>query len=149
MNISKAAVEIINNEIHKTCSICNVMKPLTAYTKKVNGFMACDSQCIPCRVEYQRQRRKDSPDTEWSAQLKYKYDITIEDYRKLYAEQEGKCKICGIECESFDVDHDHKTGRVRGLLCKPCNKGIGQFKDDPLLVLKAADYLLDTFKKDS
>jgi len=60
--------------------------------------------------------------------------------------QEGRCAICGTQdpgrnWPSFNVDHDHATGRVRGLLCANCNDAIGKLKDDPTLLHRAAEYL--------
>jgi hypothetical protein len=63
----------------------------------------------------------------------------------MYQEQNGKCVVCGCEKngskENFCVDHDHTTGKVRGLLCHNCNVSIGLMKDSPDLLLKAAEYL--------
>lgn len=85
--------------------------------------------------------------------VKYKYGITIEQYEELLAKQKGGCAICGdIEChtgKSLAVDHDHRCcpgnrscGKcVRGILCNHCNNGLGKFKDDPMLLLKAMEYL--------
>lgn len=73
----------------------------------------------------------------------HKYDnFSWEDFEKLVAEQDGKCLICGRQLwYALHIDHDHKTGRVRGLLCPTCNKGLGHFKDDPELLAKAVGYL--------
>jgi len=75
-----------------------------------------------------------------------KYGVTEEAYQVLEQVQNHKCKICGIHINEikqkvFDVDHDHATGRVRGLLCGGCNRGLGAFKDNPTSVLKAIQYL--------
>jgi hypothetical protein len=53
------------------------------------------------------------------------------------------CQICGTQTGNFRIDHDHKTGKVRGLLCHKCNVGIGYFLDDPALLMKAIQYLED------
>jgi hypothetical protein len=56
--------------------------------------------------------------------------------------QSDLCAICSTSiAESVHVDHDHATGKVRALLCPPCNKGLGHFRDDPALLLAAATYL--------
>jgi len=70
------------------------------------------------------------------------YGITLEDYDALLATQGGVCVIChnGTD-EPLHVDHDHTTGKVRGLLCSNCNTGIGLLKDDPVRLRAAADYL--------
>jgi hypothetical protein len=76
--------------------------------------------------------------------------ITTEDYDRMMVEQNGVCAICrkpesakgpSGQIKLLAIDHDHVTNRVRGLLCQKCNHGIGQLKDDPLLLRAAADYL--------
>lgn len=75
-----------------------------------------------------------------------RYGITEEAYGVLVQVQKNLCAICNRPPEvggkkSLDVDHDHSTGRVRGLLCTNCNTGIGLFKDNPALLLAAISYL--------
>ena len=73
-----------------------------------------------------------------------KYGINRLEYDEMLLSQDGICLICGKSCptyRSLSVDHDHETGRIRGLLCDLCNKGLGQFKDDPKLLIRAAQYL--------
>ncbi len=71
-----------------------------------------------------------------------KYGLTVEQHQALFEIQGGLCLICN---ESFGkrvhIDHDHSTGRVRGLLCHTCNVGLGHFKDSSALLRKAAEYL--------
>lgn len=78
--------------------------------------------------------------------LKRKYGITPEEYDRLLAEQDGRCAICRRRPRddiSFHVDHDHVTGRVRGLLCFPCNNALGDFDDSPVVLARAADYVIE------
>lgn len=77
------------------------------------------------------------------------YGLSLKDYNDLLEEQEYKCKICqskdprGQSKEGrFYVDHNHKTGKVRGLLCNDCNTAIGLLKDDPLILKTALEYLV-------
>lgn len=73
-----------------------------------------------------------------------KYGITVEDYVRMLVEQNGRCAICLSEYpgpNAFHVDHDHATGKVRGLLCTRCNPGLGYFRDDPELLARAIEYL--------
>jgi hypothetical protein len=83
--------------------------------------------------------------------LKWDFGITIEEYDKILAEQDGRCAICGSTDPGkgktrFSVDHDHKTGKVRGLLCDPCNNGIARFNDNTD-ILKSAIYYITKFKE--
>ena len=75
--------------------------------------------------------------------LKRLYGITLSDYHNLYEKQDGVCRICKSDNngKTLDVDHDHKTKRVRGLLCRSCNLLIGHAKEDPLRLFLALEYL--------
>lgn len=75
-----------------------------------------------------------------------RYGMTLQDYDLMVVNQNNRCAICerigpGGKHEFFDVDHDHQTKKVRALLCHPCNMKIGWFRDDPVLMRKAADYI--------
>ena len=75
-----------------------------------------------------------------------KYGITEEAYEALAQTQNYKCKICGLHKDDtrygvLDVDHDHATNLIRGLLCSACNKGLAFFRDDQVRLLKAIQYL--------
>lgn len=84
--------------------------------------------------------------------LKQKYDITLEQYNKMYTNQNGCCAICGEHQDSFSkalaVDHCHSTKEVRGLLCTNCNTALGSFKDNVSLLFKAVEYLINPPYKD-
>ena len=70
--------------------------------------------------------------------------MTVEEYNERLLKQDGKCAICSKTNKSgkrLFVDHCHRTGRIRGLLCGPCNNAIGLFYDNPELMNKAAAYL--------
>lgn len=74
-----------------------------------------------------------------------KYGITLEDYERLWKEQDGKCPICGVALDSVwqvDIDHDHKTNKVRGILCNPCNLMIGHAKDNTEVMQSGIAYLV-------
>lgn len=113
------------------CTRCKAEKPATAgffplHNKKRNGL---DSWCRACRAEYR------------NANCRGKFRGVISD--ELLADIKAtvtECVICGNE-EPLVVDHDHKTGKVRGMLCNHCNRGLGHFRDDPELLEFAAQYL--------
>jgi len=71
------------------------------------------------------------------------YGITALDYDALLAAHDGTCWICGRPPKKrrLHVEHDHKTGRVRGLACWHCNRGLQQYSDEPARLRAAADYL--------
>lgn len=73
--------------------------------------------------------------------------ITFEEYTQRFQAQAGRCKICSDEYKTLVVDHCHKTGKVRGLLCQKCNLTIGRFEDDFILMAKAIRYLLSPHAK--
>lgn len=75
--------------------------------------------------------------------LKKHYDMTESQYEKMLEAQHGRCLICGETNGPMPlfVDHDHKTQRVRSLLCINCNTGLGTFKDSPELLRLAILYL--------
>ena len=72
--------------------------------------------------------------------LTRRYGIGAADVDAMIAAQGGRCPICGRP-DPEHVDHDHATGKVRGILCFNCNGGLGQFRDDVDALLAAADYL--------
>lgn len=106
--------------------------------------------CAPCRTARTKawaaahpERFEDQKRRSW---LKRKYDITPEQYDELLVSQNGVCAICARPPAdprgyAMHVDHDHATGTVRGILCGRCNRGIGQFDDDPVVLAAAVDYL--------
>ncbi len=75
--------------------------------------------------------------------LRKTYGISLADYNRMLKAQGGGCYICGRKPKNraLDVDHSHRTGKVRGILCHRCNRGLTWFSDDPVLFRKAAKYL--------
>lgn len=92
-----------------------------------------------------------NPDARKSYTLKNQYGITLEDYNNLCAAQNGVCAICARperaisrytkKAMTLAVDHNHATGKIRGLLCGRCNRGLGMFDDDPARMTAAIKYL--------
>lgn len=102
-------------------------------------------------ADYARIWRIANLDRTIDVDLRKKYGIGLQDYNAMYENQGGLCAICRCQETRVDhrtettsrmaVDHDHKTGRLRDLLCHACNTALGGFKDDPDLLRKAVDYL--------
>lgn len=91
--------------------------------------------------EKQRRYVRNNPERAKDSIRKSRYGVPVGWYSEQYAIQEGKCLVCSRFSEILSIDHDHSTGEVRGLICNPCNAGIGLLQDDPSLLRKAADYL--------
>ena len=99
------------------------------------------------RLKHGRADKASSEYKEYTREIhiKRKYNLSIERYNEMLTEQNNKCFICGYEFGQKQgdiyVDHCHTTKQVRGLLCQPCNSGIGYFKDNTDSLQKAIDYL--------
>lgn len=97
------------------------------------------SICKQCVSDASKQKLRKEP------KLKTIYKMSVEEYMNRYGQQGGKCAICGVRkpitYDRLVVDHNHSTGKVRGLLCPNCNKGLGFFKDDINSLAKAIKYL--------
>ncbi|MGD9724368.1 MAG: endonuclease VII domain-containing protein [Pirellulales bacterium] len=82
--------------------------------------------------------------------LKQKYQLTAEQWEDLFAEQGWACAICEATAlpdgRFWHTDHDHRTGEVRGILCRACNHLIGNAKDDPAILVSAITYLKGRFR---
>lgn len=77
-------------------------------------------------------------------ELKAKYGITLEQWAAMVSYAGNCCEICGKADEALCVDHDHETGKVRGVLCRACNRSIGQLGDTAESLQKATSYLAKT-----
>jgi hypothetical protein len=73
--------------------------------------------------------------------LKTRYGLTLEDVERLKLAQSNRCAICNKKPNNWNIDHDHNTNKVRGMLCGPCNMALGLMKDKSTNLRKAADYL--------
>lgn len=90
------------------------------------------------------------PEARHAAMLKYNYGLDGETYQQMFEQQHGLCAICyrperairNGRLARLSVDHDHSTGKLRGLLCNSCNHAIGKLLDSPALCFDAAYYLM-------
>lgn len=116
------------DRLEKKCNVCKEIKELKEFNKSVISPDKHSYTCRYCMV---------------NLRLKSRYNLTREEVDNLYITQEGKCCICNefFLRKSLVVDHNHKTGITRGLLCSPCNRGIGLLKDDKEIILSAVKYL--------
>jgi hypothetical protein len=111
----------------------------------------CRSMAEAVRRYGPERRRRRTPEELRGRRAELRYGMADGEYARLVDEQDGLCAICrqpetlplvgGGAPRSLAVDHDHETGKVRGLLCQACNTSIGQMGDDPARLRAAADYL--------
>jgi formate dehydrogenase maturation protein FdhE len=128
----------------RTCTKCGEEKEYTEFHLKKNSADGRSRTCKVCDYAKVKKSREKNPDR-WLAISLKKYGLTVEEFRRMEKEQGGCCAVCGIKPDyRLCVDHRHDTGKVRGLLCRTCNKAIGQLGDTPEDLLKAYQYLLET-----
>jgi len=112
-------------------------------------YYAQNKEKINLKAKENYQLKKDEyAKRAWKNYLWRTYSLSEEDYEEILVSQDYACKICSRSLEErrttrrlVHIDHDHKTGRIRGILCSYCNKGIGCFLDSPSLLRAAAAYL--------
>ena len=112
----------------KVCTKCKRELLFEEFHKNTKTRDGLRSDCKRCKAVSDR---------------KAKYGIHNNKYKDLYAEQKCLCAICLIPLAKVRVcvDHDHSTGKIRGLLCEKCNTGLGLFRDHPVIVSRAVQYL--------
>lgn len=126
-------------QTHKWCSRCCQIKELGSFYKCNGKRSGRVSHCTDChRDKYSSNARRQITIA--------KYGITAADWQGMHDAQNGLCAICGKppnggQWDILYTDHDHKSGQLRKLLCSNCNKGLGCFGDDPVVLERAAAYL--------
>jgi len=134
----------------KKCLGCGEVFPVDVFRRK-NNTRHLKSRCLPCTQKQKKsvltseQRKKHT--------LKNSYGITLNHYNDMLERQSGRCLICdckfdmsykpkgGSGAKSPCVDHCHTTGKIRGLLCSNCNKGIGCLKENISILSRAIQYI--------
>lgn len=132
-----------------TCLYCGTLYDRTKYSGYCSRACYLADECSGMNRRYTSYySRPEHKVRARNAHLINKYGITIHDYEVLLKKQNGVCAICGGlaykkngDVKTLHVDHDHTTGKVRGLLCSDCNTALGGFKDSQESLLKAIKYL--------
>ncbi len=132
------------------CKVCNLAYQHRRYVADPEPVKARVKRWQQANAEelnaYRRDRRLDPAvkSRERAGHLRRKYGISLAQYDEMLAAQDGACFICNSAPRppySLHVDHDHVTGRIRGLLCFTCNNALGDFNDDPDRLRIATHYL--------
>jgi hypothetical protein len=113
------------------CRSCKKLISLTEFyihrSKSTGVKRECyDSNCNQCRKNHMAGRR---------------VGLSIQGRQNLIDAAGGVCQICGVKFRRPNIDHCHLTGKIRGVLCSKCNSGLAVFRDSPIFLRKAADYL--------
>lgn len=134
----------------KICKECQELKDFSNFGKHAGCRDGFRPECKECTSAYHKVNRpKYAGGVSRKYSLKKNFGITPEQYDQMLISQGGRCKICGgsesasgrWDSNFLCVDHDHVTGEIRGLLCHPCNTGLGFFKDDTGRLEAAINYL--------
>ncbi len=145
-NIGKGKFYMANSNTHKKCPICGELKERSEYWKWKSRQDGLAAYCIPCfkdrNAKWDKENPEKSLDVRRAVSRKINFGISKEDYAQMLVDQNNSCAICKKEIgwESA-VDHCHDSKKVRGLLCRNCNLGLGGFKDNIETIRKAIEYV--------
>ena len=129
------------------CAKCGKIKLLSEFYIDKQKSVGIAADCVECtkykaKIAHNKRKRTAS-----ISNIHHKYGITLEQYNTLLAKQDYKCAICGKN-ETEDVygrvlciDHNHENGKIRGVLCHSCNRGLGMFHDNIDILNGAIKYL--------
>ncbi len=126
-----------------------VFRKLYSQTDKRKASIKRYQQTDKFKLAYKRWRQSEKGKASY---LRTTYNLSLEDYEEILHQQKGRCKICSKEFNKknphdIGIDHNHKTGKIRGILCSKCNIALGALDDDIYKFLSAIKYLEDTKEK--
>jgi len=127
---------------HLTCATCGRAKPVIEFPRNKRSTTGYHCYCKLCHNSRNRRFVKERHGGSRHYHLRGRYGIGADEVDKLIRRQGGLCAVCR-ESEAKQVDHDHETGAVRGIVCLLCNAAIGAFHDDPNLIRRAIAYVRD------
>ena len=124
----------------KRCPDCGRYKPLDQFPRNKRMHDGRHAYCKPCHNARGHESKQRLYGGSRHYHLKHRYGIGASEVEDLIRRQGNVCPICDRPAPEH-VDHDHETGRVRGVLCFNCNGGLGQFADDTQRLARAQLYL--------
>ena len=128
----------------KVCVKCKQSKSLEEFYKRADRPNSYRSQCKVCHKLQSTGNISKNWNYFYDQKTARNYGLSVDEYHSLLIKANNCCTICGKgnSKKRLSVDHDHSTGKVRGMLCDKCNRGLGHFNDDPKLLQKAVKYLM-------
>jgi hypothetical protein len=124
---------------------CGVEKQITEFYMRDKKTGRRHSACKECDKARVKARHQANPERTRNNDLKRNYGISLQEHQQMFDDQQGVCAICKSEGDGkwkkLCVDHDHKTGKVRQLLCRNCNMMLGQAGDNINLLEEMIKYL--------
>lgn len=127
----------------RRCPDCKELKSLDDFPLSKSGRKGHGRYCKPCHNVRGRESKIRTHGGTREYHLRRRYGIGDADFQRILAGQGGVCAICGA-AEPRHVDHDHRSGHVRGILCFNCNGGLGLFRDSTVYLDRAITYLRET-----
>ena len=123
----------------KRCPDCAEIKALDLFPRHRSQLDGRGVYCKPCHNKRGREnKRRNGGNRHYH--LKGRYGIGVAEVELMMSAQGGLCALCRTR-PATQVDHDHETGAIRGILCLYCNAGLGAFRDDPRIIASAIEYL--------
>jgi len=154
--LNRTAEQVVKDiaEQHKNCSVCGERKHFDEFFNYKNKTDGKAYRCKICDGEAREKWAINNPHRSYltmrKRNLKSRFGLSLEEYDEMLNKQKGGCALCGVtenkttgtqKTHNFCVDHSHDTGKVRGLLCTSCNRGLGFLKDSSEILKKAAEYV--------
>jgi hypothetical protein len=130
----------VTDRDEKKCRDCGELKPIADFPRNRNTGDGRGTYCKPCHNARGRKTVRQLHGNSRHYHLRKKYGIGASEVTALIEAQGGLCALCRTR-PATQVDHDHDTGAVRGILCLLCNAGLGAFGDDPKVISSAIEYL--------
>jgi hypothetical protein len=124
---------------HKYCPRCEQMLPLSAFGSNRSASDGLTAYCRPCHNAVGKETAQRLYGSTREYHLRRRYGLTSADVDAMVEAQGGVCPGCGSEPQH--VDHDHQTGKVRGVLCSGCNQALGNVRDDAAVLVRLIAYL--------
>lgn len=153
----------------KHCFRCNQWLDLSSFNRNGRAWDGLQAHCRDCHTEMHFEKlgrprlrgrqglgRRRERDPAYGAELarnrhlRHEYGITYATKERMYTEQRGTCAMCGkaFSVDVLVVDHNHTSGQVRGLLCRPCNGFLGYIEQRPDIVVMAREYIAPYWTKE-